>query len=78
MAKKTIMTPELLEITPEDSVSPVYLVPLNDKELEELALADAENEAKALQAEATAAARESALAKLAALGLTPEEIATFN
>lgn len=61
------------DITPEDSVVPVYLVPLTpeeEAEREAWALEEAEREAEALAKEA---AKESARAKLAALGLTPEE-----
>ena len=69
---------EAIDITPDDSVVPVYLVPLTPEEEAERELW-AQEQAEREQAEADkAAARESALAKLAKLGLTPEEIATFN
>lgn len=65
------------DITPEDSVVPVYLVPLTpeeEAEREQWALEQAARE----QAEADKQkARESALAKLAKLGLTEEELATL-
>jgi hypothetical protein len=79
MAKTQSVEP--IDITPEDSVVPVYLVPLTPEE-------EAEREAMAAQAEADriaaeeaevakAAAKESAVAKLAALGLTEEEAAAI-
>jgi hypothetical protein len=79
MAKTQSVEP--IDITPEDSVVPVYLVPLTPEE-------EAEREAMAVQAEADriaaeeaevakAAAKESAVAKLAALGLTEEEAAAI-
>lgn len=65
---------EPIDITPADSVVPVYLVPLTPEEgaeRETWALEQAERE----QAEANkATARESARAKLALLGLTEEEV----
>ena len=51
--------------------------PLTDNELAEIAVLDAEVSAEKAQVEAKAAARESALAKLADLGLTAEEIAAL-
>ena len=62
------------EITPEDSACPVFI----DKMSAEQIKAD-QAEAKARQAEADAksSARVSALAKLADLGLTAEEIAAL-
>jgi hypothetical protein len=69
---------ELIDITPEDSVVPVYLEVLTE---EEQAIRDADilaskqqREEREAEIEAKALARESALAKLAALGLTQEEI----
>ena len=77
MAKKKDPT-EPVDITPEDSVSPVYLVPLTDAELAERE-AWATEQAEREQAEADkASARESALSKLAALGLTADEIAALT
>lgn len=79
MAKKTVETVEPEEITPEDSVVPVYLVPLTAEQEAERAQWATEQAARE-QAEADkAAARESAIAKLADLGLTIDEInAAFN
>ena len=58
------------DITPEDSVVPVYLVPLTSEE-------EAERESWVATAEAEAQAKESlhqsALAKLQKLGLTEDE-----
>lgn len=65
------------EITPEGSAAPVYLVPLTPEEIddrEQLALEQAE---RLEAAEARLAARESAIAKLAALGLTEEEVSAL-
>jgi hypothetical protein len=65
------------DITPEDSVVPVYLVPLTTEELAEREQFAADEEAR--KAELVAAenarqeARNSALIKLATLGLTEEE-----
>jgi hypothetical protein len=68
---------ELLDITPEDSVVPVYLEVLTD---EEQAQRDAEQaemlaqeEARKAEAEAKEEAKASGMAKLIALGLTEEE-----
>lgn len=86
--KKTTTTEEKIieetfdgpeEITPEDSVVPVYLVPLTAEELaerEQWAVEQAEREAKEI---ARGEAKKNAIAKLAELGLTVEEIeAAFN
>jgi hypothetical protein len=69
---------ELIDITPEDSVVPVYLEVLTE---EEQAIRDADilesqkqQEQREAELEAKALARQSALSKLAALGLTQEEI----
>lgn len=59
------------EITPEDSVVPVYLEPIS---AEDLAVIVAEQEAFIAQQQAREEARQSALAKLQSLGLTAEEI----
>lgn len=75
------MANEPIDITPEDSVVPVYLVPLTEEE-------EAEREAMAAQAEADRiaaeeaevakqAAKEAAVAKLVKLGLTKEEAEAF-
>jgi len=69
---------ELIDVTPKDSIVPVYIEKLtNAEQAERDALAQAEREAEAqrkAEADAKIAARESALAKLAALGLTQDEI----
>lgn len=62
------------DITPADSVVPVYLVPLTEEELaerEQWAIEAAEREAAEL---AKVAAKEAAIAKLAKLGLTEAEV----
>ena len=51
--------------------------PLTDEEIEQRKQLQAENAAKEAAQEAKAAARQSALAKLAELGLTEEEIAAL-
>lgn len=83
MAKKKIINTEPIEITPEDSVVPVWLVPLTPEEEAERAqwgIDQAEREAEREAAEAAQAeARIAGLTKLAALGLTEEEVkAVFN
>lgn len=66
-------TVEPIEITPEGSVSPVYLLPLTPEEEANRALwASIEAEQQSAE-QAKLAAKESALAKLALLGLTEEE-----
>jgi hypothetical protein len=69
---------ELIDITPEDSVVPIYLEILSEEEqavrdAELLAIQEQQTQIEA-DIEAKALARQSALAKLAALGLTQEEI----
>jgi hypothetical protein len=68
---------ELVDITPKDSVVPVYLEVLTDKEQAErdagLAQAQADQEALKLEKEAKEAAKISGMNKLIALGLTEEE-----
>jgi hypothetical protein len=68
---------ELIDITPEDSVVPVYLEVLNE---EEQAARDAEQaelvaqeQARQAELEAKEAAKVSGIAKLMSLGLTEEE-----
>ena len=68
---------ELVDITPEDSVVPVYLEVLND---EEQAVRDAElaqmlvdQEAREAERIAKEEAKANGMAKLIALGLTEEE-----
>jgi hypothetical protein len=69
------MPKEPIEITPADSAVPVFLEEPTDEEIaERQAQHEAQEEAKA----AKEATRESALAKLAALGLTEEELATLS
>jgi len=72
---------ELIDVTPEDSIVPIFIEELSPTEKkkreEDLAKGIAE-EAKIKQdAENKAAARQSALAKLAKLGLTEEEISAL-
>lgn len=65
------------DITPPDSVVPVYLVPLTEEELAEREQWALEAEAKLAEEEAKSAARATAVAKLAALGLTEEELSAL-
>lgn len=71
------MEQDIIDITPEDSVAPVYIVPLTDQEIAERnAMAQqAEQDRVALEESELAkqAAKQSALIKLSALGLTEEE-----
>ena len=65
------------DITPADSVVPVYLVQMTEEEIVERAAWTAQ-EAEREAAELTkVAAKEAALTKLAALGLTEEEVAAL-
>ena len=68
---------ELVDITPEDSVVPVYLEVLTDEEQAvrdaELAQAQAEQEAREAERIAKEEAKANGMAKLIALGLTEEE-----
>jgi len=64
-----------VDITPEDSVVPVYLEEPTDTEIAER---QAEYEANEAAKATRDAVRTSALAKLAALGLTEEELATLS
>jgi hypothetical protein len=73
--KEKIMPKPAIDITPEDSVVPVFLEEPTD---EEIAERQAEHEAQEEAKAARETVRESALAKLAALGLTEEELATFS
>ena len=81
--KKTIVAEEEMtqvetfpgeDITPEDSIVPVYLVPLTEAEEAERAQWAQEQADRETEAENKKQARESALAKLSALGLTEQEI----
>lgn len=75
------MANEPIDITPEDSVVPVYLVELTEQEIAEreaLAAQSAQEEVDRIAAaEAKVAAKASAIAKLSALGLTEEEAAAI-
>jgi hypothetical protein len=68
---------ELIDITPEDSVVPVYLEVLNDEEQAvrdaEIAQAQADQEAREAERIAKEEAKANGMAKLIALGLTEEE-----
>ena len=68
---------ELVDITPEDSVVPVYLEALNDEEQiarnAELAQIQADEEAREAERIAKEEAKVNGMAKLIALGLTEEE-----
>lgn len=68
---------ELVDITPEDSVVPVYLEVLNDEEQAlrdaEMAQAQAEQEAREAERIAKEEAKDSGMAKLVALGLSEDE-----
>ena len=65
------MPKELIDITPEDSVVPIFLEEPTD---EEIAERQAEHEAQVEAEVEREAVRESAKAKLLALGLTEEEL----
>lgn len=62
------------DITPEDSVVPVYLVPLIPEEQAERERWAKEDLERELQIKNKETARASALKKLAKLGLTEEEL----
>lgn len=68
---------ELVDITPEDSVVPVYLEVLTEEEQAvrdaELAQAHADQEAREAERIAKEEAKANGMAKLIALGLTEEE-----
>jgi hypothetical protein len=72
---------ELIDITPEDSIVPVYLEVLDDEEQAirnaEIAQAQADEEARKAKQQAKEEMRQSALAKLTALGLTADEVAAL-
>jgi hypothetical protein len=68
------MPKEAIDITPAGSAVPVYL---EEPTAEELAERQAQHEAAEAAKAARETVRESALAKLAALGLTEEELATL-
>lgn len=64
---------QLVDITPEGSVTPIYLVELTQQELDERAQWEEEAQAATELEVAKEQAKQSALAKLALLGLTEEE-----
>ena len=72
---------ELIDVTPEDSIVTIFVEELSatekKKREEDLAKGIAEEAKLKKDAEKKLAARESALAKLAKLGLTEEEIASL-
>ena len=68
------MPKEAIDITPAGSAVPVYL---EEPTAEELAERQAQHEAAEEAKAERETVRESALAKLAALGLTEEELATL-
>lgn len=68
------MPKEPIDITPADSIVPVFL---EEPTEEELVQRQAEHEAAQAAKAAREATRESALAKLAALGLTEDELKTL-
>lgn len=61
------------DITPEDSVVPVYLVPPTKEEVAEQKQRVLEDQERKQQEKAKEEAKASALVKLAKLGLTEEE-----
>ena len=78
MAKTTAVS-EPQDITPDDSVVPVYLIPLTPEEEAEREQWAADQVAREAAEAARVEARASAIAKLADLGLTVDEInAAFN
>lgn len=71
------MANEPIDITPEDSVVPVYLVPLTEEELAERETWAAEQAQREAAEQARLDAKETAKAKLAKLGLTDDEVAAL-
>lgn len=69
---------ELVDITPEDSIVPIYLEVFTEEEQvvidADMLVTQQQQEQREAELEAKALARQSALAKLAELGLTQEEI----
>lgn len=78
MAKKKTTELPGEDITPEDSIVPVYLVPLTPEEEAEREQWATEQAERELAEEAKKEARQSALSKLAALGLTEDEISALT
>jgi hypothetical protein len=72
---------ELIDVTPQDSIVPIFVEELSatekKKREEDLAKGIAEEAKLKQDAENKVAARQSALAKLAKLGLTEEEISAL-
>lgn len=64
---------DIQDITPEDSIVPVYLIPLTPQEEEEIASQIQKNLDEESAVQDALMAKQSALAKLAKLGLTEEE-----
>jgi hypothetical protein len=64
---------EPIDITPEDSVAPIYLVPLTQEQIIEREAFAAQVESDLLSIQTAESVKLSAIAKLAALGLTEEE-----
>ena len=77
MAKKKTVTVEPVDITPTDSVVPVFLIPLTAEEEAERAAWAEEEAAREAKEAAEVKARESGIKKLAKLGLTEDEIAAL-
>jgi DNA-binding NarL/FixJ family response regulator len=71
------MTEKLKEVVFNAATGEVTERSLTAKEIAEREVMQAESEARQAEAEAKATARESALAKLAALGLTADEVAAL-
>lgn len=67
----------LEDITPADSAGPVYLIPLTAEDEAERKQWAADEAAREQAEQDKVEARKSALAKLAKLGLTEEELATL-
>jgi hypothetical protein len=65
------------EITPEGSAVPIYLVPLTEEQLAEHEQWAVEKVERQEVEEAKLAAKETAKNKLAALGLTEEEVSAL-
>jgi hypothetical protein len=63
----------LQEITPEDSVVPIYLAEPTEESIADEAFRRAEFEAMTAELEAKNAVKQSALQKLSQLGLTEDE-----
>ena len=77
MAKKKTAPVEPVEITPEDSVVPVYLIPLTPEEETEREQWAEEQAAREAAEAQKVADREAALSKLKKLGLTDDEVAAL-